>query len=269
VLLFRPATEEFEIFFRDQDGPLDLTFLPQKNVFTEGGEASIVIGELAGVSVIGVGGIYEDEDFDEQYYGGLPFQDPDYDTFETAKSNDLDVPDIVYIDALDFGDVVIVAIEFSAPVAPPDAELTNSIGGYIDFDVRSGGILSHVEEYTDFGDTGIDVDYYVDLFEGTLVDVAANRAYPIEISYEDELVIFGIPKLAFDLTDAYMAMVVGNLAEPTDIAPNVDSIDFSLSDLAAAKIAAALAGQRLGRAADQPSRAMEVVRRAPWSKRRH
>ncbi len=232
-----PAYEIGLEFVSDSAGPIDLEYFPAGSRFAPT-EDTLGIAEPTTISSVDVGGLYTEEDplssdGGDYYEDRFPYRDPEYDTFETEDSylQGYLVPDILAVEALTLSDSVLMAITFTDTVSPAEDNVENSVGGYIDFDTIAGvGRLSHVEEWYEFGDTGLGVDAYVDLFSQSLVIVSTGQEIPIDMAFLDNVLVFEIPKSVFDVSRALVAVLVGNPWEPTDIAPNALYLDMASAD---------------------------------------
>jgi hypothetical protein len=224
-------------FVSDQDFPRDLEFFPGKNPFSKNGEPAIVIAEDNQVAAVGVDGLYSEDDplanegsdFTDSEF---PHLDPEGDTFETlSPSLGYQVPDIVAVDALDLPDSVLIGIAFSGNVSPPSAEAPNSVDAIIDLDIDADyttGVPSVVNEWSLLGETFLGVDAYIHFLKNAIIDITTKKEYPINITYLDDVVVVEIPKTLVDLSSAQLAIILGNLAEVTDIAPNELYLDIGL-----------------------------------------
>jgi hypothetical protein len=240
VAVVFPAYQTGIEFVSDSNTPIDLEYFPGGSKFAPS-EDTLGIAELTAITGVDVGGLYSEEDpmssdTGEYIEDRFPYQDPEWDTFETEDSYTLGyvVPDILAVEALTLSDSVLLGITFAeaiSPAPPVGEDVENSVGGYIDFDTIAGvGDPTHVEDWFAFGDTGLGVDAYVDLFTQSLVIVSTKQSIPIEMAYLDNILVVEIPRSVFDVSRALVTIFVGNPWEPTDIAPNGLYLDMLTAD---------------------------------------
>ena len=231
-------SESFGIeFVSDEDFPRDLEFFPGQSPFSPNGEPAIVIAEDNQVSAVGVDGLYSEDDpisneGTDYSDSEFPYLDPEGDTFEyQSPSLGYGVPDIVAVDALDLPDSVLIAIQFSGTVAPPSADSPEGVDAIIDLDLDADyftGVSSVVNDWSLFGETFLGVDAYIHFLKNAIIDTATEKEYPVDIFYLDDVVVVEVPKSLADLSTAQLAIIVGNWAEITDIAPNELYLDLGL-----------------------------------------
>ncbi len=224
-------------FVSDEDFPRDLEFFPGKSPFSPNGEPALVIAETNQVTAVGVDGLYSEDDplsnegsdFTDSEF---PHLDPEGDTFETlSPSLGYKVPDIVAVDAIDLPDSVLIGIAFSGTVSPPSANAPDSVDAIIDLDIDANyftGVPSVINEWSLLGETFLGVDAYIHFLKDAIIDITTKKEYPIDIIYLDDVVVVEVPKSLVDLSSTLLAIIAGNLAEITDIAPNELYLDIGL-----------------------------------------
>lgn len=230
-------------FINDLNRPQDLEFFKQGNNVIENGEAAVTFGEDGRVSEVRIGGLYDEEepepfDFDFE----LPYRDPDDDTFETAGSVGLSVPDALAVEAFEIEGFLVLGVVFAAPVTDLDDGLPSGLGGFIDFDYKAGGKTSHVDAYDPFGITLLEVDAYIDLYKSVIVNTATGIETPIFVFYLEEILLVLIPPdvLAdFPLRLSATAMIFGNQVDATDSVPNALFVIIDTAGVLAASANAA------------------------------
>jgi hypothetical protein len=215
------------------DNALDLAFFPRGRPFVPGGEGSIVVAEArAGaaasrVTRIRVGPLYDDvapQPVAAAAAAVLPYRDPRDDTFETAASTNLRPADIVAVHAARVDDSVVLGIAFDRALPVLRAGARPAITGFIDLDYQPGGEPSHAEGYNLFNPkSGFATDAAIDLAKG-LLQVGTQAATPIRIVANDNVLSVRLPPFLSRLPDIRIAIVVGNAAEITDVAPNYGAI---------------------------------------------
>ena len=166
------------------------------------------------------------------------------------------------IDVVDFagevvGDDVIFRISLAEAISPINSGQADAIGGYIDIDVDQDGATGDVP-WVDFlsgnANSGMGNELYVDLFsydsaDGSvdLVDDADESVIArVPAMFELKALVVSIPTEAIGDLNAgiHTAVVVGTLAEATDIAPNQGALAVSSSGTGFCNSLATLTGER-------------------------
>ena len=250
------ASDSFE---NQVDAPASFTLLrPADSTLLSVGRASgLARAAATGTGYVGVevrvGGTAGPRDTAWVYVGTVPQNsvlDPAGDTFATTASSGLVPPDIVRFAGAVSGGVIVIAIDFAAPIAAPGSQAPNEVVGLIDIDSDQNA-LTGTFPATDTlrpnpGSTGMGADYGVDLFsldslgQAAVNDNALGRVVGYApTQYQGSRLTITIPLALLKQDDGNMdlATVLGTVPEPTDIAPNTGSL--RVSNLGRATMAAA------------------------------
>ena len=150
--------------------------------------------------------------------------DPAGDTFSSSVA-----PDIVSVSAEGDATTFCLTIEFAGPVDPADAGTALSVGGFIDFDTDEDPTTG----FTGNPDllcpqpSGIGGESGLDMFsvlDGVGILYVPFDVVPVPVTFDTTSFTTEIPVSALGDMSFNFAMVLGNLAEPSDCAPDGASL---------------------------------------------
>lgn len=160
--------------------------------------------------------------------------DPQGDTFASEGA----AIDLVSFSGRIAGERVIFRLGFAEPVEPVGSDAANAMGGYIDIDTDRDGTTGDVP-WTDFlsgsSTSGLGNEAYVDLFSYDPADGSVDLVNDLDESVLGRAPVIVEPTaLTITIPIAWLgeiattgfqsAVVVGTLAEATDLAPNQGSM---------------------------------------------
>ncbi len=216
--------------------PRDIAYFPKGNPYIPGGEASIGISEAPSgpsqstISAIPVGGLFQATapqtaaKLDSTGAGVVPFTDPAGDTFATAASAGLPVPDIISVNSQSIGGSSVITVRLLQPV--------DSITGVIFMSTKEGSaawqaILAQLAQYFPLGFPNLPFDTFIDLSSGAFYSITQTQQLSVGVSVLGTIVNISMPDSLVSLKDASMMILIGNKAEITDVAPNGGFLNLS------------------------------------------
>jgi hypothetical protein len=157
--------------------------------------------------------------------------DPTGDEFGASAGSDL-----IAISACQSATMLTIRLDFAGPIVPPPGIATNVIYGAIDIDVDRNavtGVGSRTDDSNPGGAlSGLGVELIVELFNydaetgtTTLRDTFSAEQSDVPVVFETQSLTVTIPLPRDQAPSGVdLAAVVGNVDEPTDVAPNTGSV---------------------------------------------
>ncbi len=160
------------------------------------------------------------------------FSDPQGDTLPPGPGLPDEAPaaiDVVAVRGRVEQDRIVLTLEFAGPVAPWSAGASNSLDGFVDFDLDQSSTTGIPGAGTAVGSVpGLGVEFYLDLRDPrsgkvALVEPAGRRFALVSARFGGPTVTIEIPRRELGSDDGQfrMGLVVGVPGRPiTDVAPN-------------------------------------------------
>ncbi len=214
--------------------PRDITFFPKGNPFVSGGEASIGLAESPSgsgssrITDVAVGGMFQNvpsQPIKTGTGGGgnLPYSDPVGDTFFTAESSGLPVPDIISVNAYTLGGSSIITIRLADSVTTLSSTSADGVIGYIFLNTGGAGQPQQlITDLVPFQDSStLTFDALVDITTGLMISFGTQFGETQgTVTAVGNTISISIPSTALDLGKSSCMIMIGNNYQPTDIAPN-------------------------------------------------
>lgn len=169
--------------------------------------------------------------------GSTRVTDPPGDTFETASSADLVPPDIVGLSIDRTATLLRIELAFADPVSP-DPSSRNFLSGFfeldLDQDVATGLRPSLIEQLQPAGraralGVEVEIDFLSDGRVRVFDPIAGEVVGFVTPRYEGSRVALDVPLALLDDDGLVtLAAIVGTLAEPTDVVPNIGVVRLEL-----------------------------------------
>lgn len=154
--------------------------------------------------------------------------DPGDDTLAATTNTAPRAHDVLSIRGDFKRDSLIVTVSFVAPVAPAAPESSNSLLGFVEFDMDDNVATGESPLSNVFGaSASLGIDYAIDLFgststSSTVVSVASGVETSVPASFSGSTVVVRIPMSVIGSDDGNFGLVgvIGTFDRPTDLFPN-------------------------------------------------
>ena len=157
--------------------------------------------------------------------------DPVGDTFGTGSPQ----LDITSLSAIFGGGFLEISATFATPISAPNSDAANAVVGFIDIDTDQNGNTGRISNVDAFNNdsAGLGNEFFVDLFDATadgrvtLVNDNTQQEValvPVTVTATSFTVRIPLSALGGDDGRVDTAILIGTVAEETDLAPNQGSV---------------------------------------------